>query len=115
VPAESSTIDLGRVAKNFLRSAKEVCDQRNAIKYTPYRINKFFSRCVMRAIGAIPTRDLDHTQVLDEWIDCATKLFDFALTHYTQLECAPECPCNEFYRDAPISLLLIHKTASNIG
>jgi hypothetical protein len=73
--------------------------QRKAIKYTPYHTNRFFSRCVKRAIGAIPMRDHDHSQVLDERIDYATKLFDVALTHYTHLECAPECPCREFYRD----------------
>jgi hypothetical protein len=65
----------------------------------PYHINRFFSRCAKRAIGAIPMRDLDHTHALDERIDYATKLFDFALTHYTQLECAHECPCSEFYSD----------------
>ncbi len=86
--------DPGHYQKNFMRSLQDIFGVSQNYKSFPYRIGKFYMRCLKRA----ESKYLGHDE---EAVENRRKHFEdlwkYALPHYTNKLCSKDCPCNEFY------------------
>ena len=87
------TGDPGHQQKNFMRSLKEVFGVRK-YKGFPYRIGKFYMRCLKRAEQEYEGHSPDIVKKRKEYFD---NLWQHADGHYTREFCPKSCPCNDFY------------------
>jgi rRNA maturation protein Rpf1 len=90
-----TSLDPGHVQKNFMRSLQDVFSKTAKYKGFPYRIGKFFMRCLKRAEAKFVGHDDDVVKKRKAYFD---KMWAHTYDHYTRLECPKSCPCNEFYR-----------------
>ena len=88
--------DPGHMQKNFMRSLKEAFGTAQAYKGYPYRIGKFYMRCLKRAEQQFDGHSADSVQERHAYF---MTLWKEALPHYTRKECPRSCPCNEFYQN----------------
>jgi hypothetical protein len=94
--------DPGHVQRNFMKSLKSVFGSGLVYKGFPYRIGKFFMRCLKRSEKAFEGSG-------EETVEKRVKMFDslwsHAFAHYTRAECPKACPCNEFFKDGSVDEL----------
>lgn len=86
--------DPGHAKKNFFKAMKTVFGAQGKYKGLPYRISNFWMRCVKRAekVAHGHTQEAADIRYLE-----FTRLWGYALKHYTSKECLSSCPCNEFF------------------
>lgn len=88
--------DPGHMQRNFFRTLQDIFGSTKRYRAFPYRIGKFFMRCLKDAESKFE----GHTE---EAVADRKRHFDtlwvHAYDHYTRKECPPACPCNEFYRE----------------
>jgi Mutator-like transposase/Ulp1 protease family, C-terminal catalytic domain len=86
--------DPGHYQKNFMRSLQDIFGKTSNYKGFPYRIGKFYMRCLKRAESMFQGHDEKTVVERKKHFDL---LWKHALPHYTRQECPKSCPCNEFY------------------
>ena len=91
----ATSLDPGHMQKNFMRSLQDVFGKSPKYKGFPYRIGKFFMRCLKRAEAKFLGHDSATVEKRKTYFD---KLWAHAYNHYTRRECPKTCPCNEFYQ-----------------
>ena len=94
--------DPGHQQKNFMRSLKEVFGAAQAYKGFPYRIGKFYMRCLKRAEHKFEGHS---NEIVEQRHEYFMTLWTHALPHYTRKECPASCPCNEFYQEKAVDEL----------
>jgi hypothetical protein len=85
--------DPGHYQKNFMRALKDIFGGQK-YKGFPYRIGKFYMRCLKRAEEQVSGHDEESVKERKEIFD---QLWKHAFEHYTRETCPNECPCNQFY------------------
>ena len=88
--------DPGHQQKNFMRSLKGVFGV-GKYKGFPYRIGKFYMRCLKKAEKKFHGYEQEVVDKRKEYFDTLWQHVD---GHYTRRECPSDCPCNEFYGNA---------------
>ena len=88
--------DPGHRGKNLMRSMAKIFGSQGKYKSYPWRIGKFFMRCVKEAEHAFD-QALDAETLMKRKLYFSRK-FKYIYAHYTQEICPKQCPCNEFYQ-----------------
>jgi hypothetical protein len=88
--------DPGHMQRNFFRSLQDIFGVSKRYRGYPYRIGKFFMRCLKDAESKFEGHSEDAVALRKNHFDT---LWKHAFNHYTRKECPKSCPCNEFYRE----------------